>query len=80
MNKTILSGNVSSISIRKHFGQGVELEIVGKVGQGDARMTLYRAVNTGVEAIETNGDSLWETDDGFTEAREQFLGADDHLL
>ncbi len=80
MNKTVISGNVNSASIRKHFGQNAELEIVDNCGAGDSRITLYRAVNTGVEVIETNGDSLWETDDGFAEARERFTKADDHHL
>lgn len=78
--KTTLSGNVNSIAIRKHFGPHTELEILDTVGHGDSRMTLYRAAITGSEVIETNGEPLWEVDDGFTEARALFINADDGSL
>jgi hypothetical protein len=68
--KTILSENLNSAAIRAHFGDNMELEIIGTTGSGDSKLTLLRA-RTGQEVIETNGAPCWETDEGFTEMREQ---------
>lgn len=47
-------------------------ELVVSVGNGDSKLTLWRDQN-GWEAIETNGDSLFEGEEGFEEAREQIM-------
>lgn len=73
---TILSGNVNSVGIRNAFGPHMELEILGTHGAGDSKLTLYRA-RTGTEVIETNGDPIFEGEQGFSEARELFIDADD---
>jgi len=73
--KTVMSKNVASIGIRKHFGANRELEILGSTGSGDSKMTLYRA-RTGQEVIETNGDPCWDSEDGFQAARDQIMGAE----
>ena len=73
--KTVLSQNLSSIGIRKHFGPNMELEILGSTGSGDSKMTLYRA-RTGQEVIENNGDPCWDHEAGFQEAREQIVGGE----
>ena len=62
--KTVLSKNVTSIGIRKHFGENMELEVLGSSGEGDSKMTLFRA-RTGQEVIDTNGDPIWDIEDGF---------------
>lgn len=63
-----MSKNVGSIGIRKHFGDNMELEILGSTGSGDCKMILYRA-STGQEVIEANGDPCWEGESGFATAR-----------
>ena len=73
--KTLMSKNVTSIGIRKHFGANMELEILGTTGSGDSKMTLYRA-RAGQEVIETNGDPCWDCDDGFQAARDQIMGVE----
>jgi hypothetical protein len=73
--KTVMSKNVNSISIRKHFGDNMELEVLGSTGSGDSKMTLYSA-RTGQEVIETNGDPCWEGEAGFGDAREQIMRAE----
>ena len=73
--KTVMSKNVNSSGIRKHFGENMELEILGTTGSGDAKMTLYRA-RTGQEVIETNGDPCWDFEFGFQGAREQIMGVE----
>ena len=46
--------------------------ILGSLGEGDLKMTLReitgindRGWRMGLEFIETNGDPVWDTDDGF---------------
>ena len=73
--KTVMSKNVASIGLRKHFGANVELEILGSAGDSDSKMTLYR-VRTGQEVIETNGDPCWDSEDGFQAARDQIMGVE----
>ena len=73
--KTVISKNVASIGILKHFGANMELEILGSTGSGDSKMTIYRA-RTGQEVIETNGAPCWESDEGFQAARDQIMGAE----
>ena len=73
--KTVMSENIASIGIRKHFGSNMELEILGSTGSGDNKMTLYRS-RTGQEVIETNGDPCWDSEDGFQAARDQIMGAE----
>jgi len=73
--KTVMSKNVASIGISKHFVANMALEILGSTGSGDSKMTLYRA-RTGQEVIETNGDPCWDSEDGFQAAREQIMGAE----
>lgn len=66
---------INSIGIRNGFKNEseVEVEIVGSVGDGDQKMTLYRSAN-GAEVIGTNGDPCWEGQPGFAEAREMIAG------
>ena len=68
--KTVMSKNVKNSDIREHFGENMELYILGTTGSFDARMTLYRA-DTGQEVIEINGDLIWDFEPGFQRAREQ---------
>jgi hypothetical protein len=74
--KTIMSKNVKSIGIRAHFGAHMELEILGVTGSGDSKKTLYRAC-TGQEVIETSGEPVWDSEDGFPAARDPFWAAED---
>jgi len=71
---TVMSRDVTSIAIRKHFGPNMELEIVGSIGSGDHKMTLYLA-RTGSEVIEANGDPCWEGEAGFAEVREKIINS-----
>ena len=70
-----MSKNVNSSGIRTHFGENMELQILGTTGSGDAKMTLYRA-RTGQEVIETKGDPCWDSEHGFQGAREQIMGVE----
>lgn len=67
--RTVMSKNVNSISIRKHYGDNMELEILGSTGEGDSKITLYRD-RIGNEVIDTNASPVWETEEGFTSLRE----------
>ena len=73
--KTVMSKEINSSGIRKHFGENTELEILGTIGSGDDKMTLYRS-RTGQEVIETNGDPCWDSEHGFQGAREQIMGVE----
>ena len=73
--KTVMSKEINSSGIRKHFGENTELEILGTIGSGDDKMTLYRSC-TGQEVIETNGDPCWDSEHGFQEVREQIMGVE----
>ena len=73
--KTVMSKEINSSGIRKHFGENTELEILGTTGSGDDKMTLYRSC-TGQEVIETNGDPCWDSEHGFQEVREQIMGVE----
>ena len=50
--RTVISKDVNSVSIRKHFGDNMELEILGATGDGDSKITLYRD-RIGKEVIDT---------------------------
>lgn len=63
---------MNSIGIRK-WACGQTLELVASVGDGDGKLTLFRR-GDGLEAIETNGDPVFEGDTGFEELREQIVG------
>jgi hypothetical protein len=39
---------------------------------GDKRLVLWRV--GGVEVVETNGNSVWEDDEGFAELRSEVVG------
>jgi hypothetical protein len=54
----------------------MELEILGVTGSGDSKKTLYRAC-TGQEVIETSGEPVWDSEDGFPAARDPFWAAED---
>lgn len=71
-----MSRDINSIGIKKQFGPNMELDVLDTIGSGDSKLTLYRA-STGVEVIETNGDPLWEGEEGFAETRDRFVNADD---
>lgn len=62
---------IDSIAIRGAFGGPV---IIGHCGEGDKRLTLIQDSVTGREAIQTNGDPIWEDSEGFAEVREEILG------
>ena len=59
----------TSISIKKRLKSPIYF--VAANGQGDSRITLWASVS-GEEAIETNGDAVFETDQNFAEVREAF--------
>lgn len=67
--KSILAKESGSIGIRKHFDPNMELTRIGSAGSGDSEITLWQD-RMGHEAIETNGDPVFEGEDGFEELKE----------
>ena len=61
-----------SIAIRRALGEDAEL--VGETGMGDNRMRLFRSRTTGAEAIETNAEPIWESEEGFADLRTKIVG------
>jgi hypothetical protein len=55
-----------SVAIRKWAG-GQRVELVWQRGEADQQRTGWRRAD-GYRAIETNGDPIWEDDDGMSEA------------
>lgn len=45
--------------------RGEEPTFVAADGEGDDTRILWRFVGDGTEVIETNGDPVWDTDEGF---------------
>lgn len=41
--------------------------------EGDAKLVLWRDIETGMEAVETNGDPCWEDDEGFEALKKEIL-------
>lgn len=60
----------NSLSIAKNLPNPT---LVASTGSGDGKLTLWSGSN-GVEAIETNGDAIWEGEAGFAETREKIVG------
>lgn len=71
--ETIKASEVSSISIRNRWGADAELDVLGSIGEGDNKLTLYRGPG-GIEVIQTNGDPVWDGETGFGEARKKIMG------
>jgi hypothetical protein len=69
---SIKTNKITSIGIRKYCG-GRGIKKLGSGGVGDNRMTLYEV--DGREVIETNGDPVWDHEEGFDIIREQIMGA-----
>lgn len=61
-----------SIGIKKALGSN--LTWVGSRGEGDSKITLWRNVD-GREAIETNGDPVFEGEAGFEEACAEIMAS-----
>lgn len=56
----------SSIAINQESEKRNEQPIhIATDGDGDATIILWRYVSDGTEVIETNGEPVWDTDDGF---------------
>jgi hypothetical protein len=47
--------------------------LVAVVGSGENTLILWRYTDR-TEVIETNGDPVWNGEDGFSELRELFIG------
>ena len=74
MNKKHMKTNkITSIGIRSLRDKVREL---GSTGSGDNKMTLYACGDgeKGREVIETNGDPVWDCEEGFDIIREQIMG------
>jgi len=65
------TNKITSIGIRSLSDKVREL---GSVGSGDNKMTLYACGEEGREVIETNGDPVWDHEEGFDIIREQIMG------
>lgn len=61
-----------SIGIKKWAGE-LEIEEVARRGEGDARMIAWER-SDGARAIQTNGDPVWDGEEGFEEAWEGIVG------
>lgn len=58
--------NANSIGINK-WANGQSIECAGSSGEGDSKITGWVRAD-GARAIETNGDPVFESEDGFEEA------------
>lgn len=55
------------------LADAAEIKTLGSTGAGDARLTLHR-LPSGMEVIETNGEPVWDHEEGFAALRETIMG------
>jgi len=64
---------MSSIQIQAKIAEWGTPEQIGTTGSGENTLVLWRFPN-GVEVIETNGDPVWESEDGFDSLCDAIIG------
>lgn len=74
IEKYIPTLEINSAGIRKAFHPCNRARNAGSIGEGDNKTTLWIS-QSGLEAIETNGDPVFAGEAGFEEARATIIMA-----